>query len=158
MLIAPHYGGFKRENLLTRWNVLFSASLTFLSSDPSRMHKTDGTVCQAQEEKCQLTGYVRAAGLEQSIMGSLFCCVCALPQIEIYCEAKTTQDLATDPFDFFVFCCCCICENSLAVHWISLRICVHVSPFFLSVWGLDLFHFHSLCHVGLNVSDCCSFS
>lgn len=50
MLITPLYRGFKQENLLTHWNVLSSASLTFLSSDPSRMHKTDGAVCQAQEE------------------------------------------------------------------------------------------------------------
>lgn len=61
VLIAPLYRGFKREKALTRWNVLSSASLTFLSSDPSRMHKTDGTVCQAQEEKCQPAGYVRGS-------------------------------------------------------------------------------------------------
>lgn len=49
-----------------------------------------------------------------------------------------------------------MCENNLAVHWISLCVCVHVSHFlFGEFW--DLFHLHSFCHVGLNVSDCCSF-
>lgn len=90
-------------------------------------------------------------------MGSLFCCVCALPQIEIYCEAKTTQDLATDPFDFLFF----VVVVYVKIAWLFTGYpCVFVCMYllFLSVWGLDLFHFHSSCHVGLNVSDCCSFS
>lgn len=49
--------------------------------------------------------------------------------IEIHCEAKTTQDFAADSVDLsYVFFVLCICENSLAVHWISLCVCVHVSP------------------------------
>lgn len=86
-------------------------------------------------------------------------CVCTLPS---NWNSSWSQNNTTfcSWFSWFAmsFCCCCICENSLAVHWISLCVCVHVSPFFLSVWGLDLFHFHSSCHVGLNVSDRCSFS
>lgn len=77
-------------------------------------------------------------------------------KIEIHCEAKTTQDFAADSVDLsLVF----VCVVYVKIAWLFTGYpCVHVSPLFLSVWGLDLFHLHSPCHVGLNVSYCCSFS